>query len=64
MVGKVSLYLFLIPVFGVGLSAWLLGEQFNVWIIVALLLVVGGILVVNRPVSKRQAIVDGVEKIG
>jgi len=63
-VGKVSLYLFLIPVFGVGLSAWLLGEQFNLWIIVALLLVVGGILTVNRPVSKRPAIVDGVEKIG
>ncbi|MDK8183966.1 DMT family transporter [Paenibacillus sp. UMB4589-SE434] len=52
-VGKVSMYLFLIPVFGVFLSVMLLGEHFNVWTLAALLLVVAGILVVNR--SPAQA---------
>lgn len=52
-VGKVSVFLFLIPVFGVFLSAMLLGEKLNLSIILALVLVVSGIFVVNRP-SKRS----------
>lgn len=48
-VGKVSLFLFLIPVFGVFLSALLLDEQLNQWIVAALILVVAGIVTVNRP---------------
>ncbi|WP_195575840.1 DMT family transporter [Paenibacillus sp. 1001270B_150601_E10] len=57
-VGKVSMFLFLIPVFGVFLSVLLLGEQFNEWILLALMLVAVGILVVNRTpkhVKKSQA---------
>lgn len=53
-VGKVSLFLFLIPVFGVFLSALLLGEQLNQWIIAALILVVAGIFTVNRPTTRRS----------
>ncbi|UHA75864.1 DMT family transporter [Paenibacillus sp. 481] len=47
-VSTVSMFLFLIPVFGVLLSAWLLDEVWNVWTFVALFLVVAGIVVVNR----------------
>lgn len=47
-VGKVSMYMFLVPVFGVYLSNLLLGEDVNMMVIVALLLVVFGIIVVNR----------------
>jgi drug/metabolite transporter (DMT)-like permease len=47
-VGKVSLYLFLIPVFGVLLSAVLLDERVSAWIGLSLLLVVAGIIIVNR----------------
>jgi drug/metabolite transporter (DMT)-like permease len=55
-VGRISMYLFLIPVFGVFLSAWLLSEplQLSVWL--ALGLVVGGIVIVNgRRVRKAGA---------
>ncbi|HHW38811.1 MAG TPA: DMT family transporter [Bacillales bacterium] len=47
-VGKVSMYLFFIPVFGVFLSSLLLGEQMhaNVWF--GLIFVTTGIIVVNR----------------
>ncbi len=47
-VGSISMYLFLIPVFGVFLSALLLSEPLhaNVWL--ALGLVAGGIVIVNR----------------
>ncbi|MEK4359569.1 DMT family transporter [Paenibacillus sp. FSL M7-1455] len=47
-VGKVSLYLFLIPVFGVLLSAVLLDERVSAWIGLSLGLVVAGIVIVNR----------------
>ncbi|MCE5170116.1 DMT family transporter [Paenibacillus profundus] len=53
-VGKVSMFLFLIPVFGVLLSAWLLGEAWNEWTLAALGLVVAGILVVNRSAVAKQ----------
>lgn len=54
-VGKVSMFLFLIPVFGVCLSVLLLGEQFNQWILLALVLVAAGILVVNlAPKSSKR----------
>jgi drug/metabolite transporter (DMT)-like permease len=47
-VGKVSMYMFLVPVFGVYLSNLMLGEEVNIMVAVALLLVVGGIIIVNR----------------
>jgi drug/metabolite transporter (DMT)-like permease len=47
-VGKVSMYLFLIPVFGVALSAGILGEEMHLVVLLALALVVSGIIIVNR----------------
>lgn len=51
-VSRVSVFGFMNPVFGVLLSALLLGEGAGtspVTVIVALLLVFGGIIIVNRP---------------
>ncbi|MBA4536749.1 DMT family transporter [Bacillus aquiflavi] len=53
-VGKVSLYLFLIPVFGVILSAILLDETLHYIVFLGLALVVSGIIIVNRPAVKQQ----------
>lgn len=53
-VGRVSMYLFLIPVFGVFLSSFILGEQLSGWIAVSLSLVVSGIIIVNRSVSGKR----------
>ncbi|TFE23562.1 DMT family transporter [Cohnella luojiensis] len=47
-VGSISMYLFLIPVFGVFLSAALLEEELHLFVWAALALVVGGIVIVNR----------------
>jgi drug/metabolite transporter (DMT)-like permease len=55
-VGKVSLYLFLVPVFGVILSAALLAEPIHYFVIAGLLFVVVGIVLVNRPARKRNSL--------
>lgn len=47
-VGKVSMYLFFIPVFGVFLSSILLGEQLHSFVLLGLLFVTSGIIIVNR----------------
>ncbi|WP_256760944.1 DMT family transporter [Cohnella sp. WQ 127256] len=47
-VGSISMYLFLIPVFGVFLSAILLNEELHAFVWAALALVVSGIVIVNR----------------
>ncbi|MGE7634163.1 DMT family transporter [Bacillus paramycoides] len=47
-VGKVSMYLFFTPVFGVILSSILLNEKVHLFVILGLLLVVSGIIIVNR----------------
>lgn len=47
-VGSVSMYLFLIPVFGVILSSTFLGETVHLTVALALSLVVAGIIIVNR----------------
>ncbi|WP_391574776.1 DMT family transporter [Cohnella sp.] len=47
-VGSISMYLFLIPVFGVFLSAWLLTEPLHWTVWLALALVAGGIVIVSR----------------
>ncbi|MCD9022885.1 DMT family transporter [Cohnella silvisoli] len=47
-VGSISMYLFLIPVFGVFLSAALLREELHLIVWAALALVVSGIVIVNR----------------
>jgi drug/metabolite transporter (DMT)-like permease len=48
-VGIVSFYMFLVPVFGVILSSILLGEKISFLVLVGLMLVVTGIVIVNRP---------------
>lgn len=50
-VGRVSMYFFLIPVFGVLLSALLLHETLHKIVFIALLLVTAGIYIVNREKS-------------
>jgi drug/metabolite transporter (DMT)-like permease len=55
-VGKVSMYMFLVPVFGVMLSNLLLGEVINNMAAIALLLVVCGIIIVNRGKKERKNI--------
>jgi drug/metabolite transporter (DMT)-like permease len=47
-VGNISTYLFLIPVFGVFLSAILLNEVLHGFILLSLVLVVTGIIIVNK----------------
>ncbi len=47
-VGKVSMYLFLVPVFGVLLSTFLLNETLQGLVLVSLCLVAAGIIIVNR----------------
>jgi len=47
-VGSISMYLFLIPVFGVFLSALLLSEPLHLAVWLALALVAAGIVIVNR----------------
>ncbi|GAE25623.1 transporter [Halalkalibacter wakoensis JCM 9140] len=51
-VGKISMYYFLIPVFGVIQSAWYLGETLNPIVFLSLLFVIIGILVVNKPENR------------
>lgn len=53
-VGNVSMYLFLIPVFGVILSAAILGEEFHLIVLLALALVVSGIILVNRDYQQKE----------
>jgi len=54
-VGKVSMYLFLVPVFGVFLSSIFLNEVLHYSVLVGLMLVVVGIIIVNRedPVEEK-----------
>ncbi|KUP09869.1 transporter [Bacillus coahuilensis m2-6] len=51
-VGQVSMYLFLVPVFGVMLSSIILNEAIHMFVLLGLLFVASGIVIVNR--SKRQ----------
>jgi drug/metabolite transporter (DMT)-like permease len=53
-VGIVSLYMFLVPVFGVILSSFLLGEEVYFLVLVGLMLVVTGIVIVNRPKRVKE----------
>lgn len=53
-VGIVSLYMFLVPVFGVILSSFLLGEEVYFLVIIGLMLVVTGIVIVNRPKQVKE----------
>ncbi|WAA11262.1 DMT family transporter [Fervidibacillus albus] len=48
-VGKVSIYLFLVPVFGTFLSAILLGEELHLFVFIGLALVTAGIWIINKP---------------
>lgn len=54
-VGLVSLYMFLVPVFGVILSSFLLGEEVYFLVMIGLILVVTGIVIVNRPKRLKEA---------
>jgi drug/metabolite transporter (DMT)-like permease len=55
-VGNVSMYMFLIPVFGVLLSALILHEPLQYSVVIALLLVVSGIVIVNR---QKKSVAQG-----
>jgi drug/metabolite transporter (DMT)-like permease len=55
-VGKVSMYLFLIPVFGVILSSFILGEAIHLGVLFALASVVSGIIIVNRTVRATKVV--------
>jgi drug/metabolite transporter (DMT)-like permease len=57
-VGSISMYLFLIPIFGVMLSALMLGEEMHLIILVALGLVVSGIVIVNRPKRSKLDLLE------
>jgi len=59
-VGSISMYLFLVPVFGVILSALILNEQLHLIVLIALGLIVSGIVLVNRP-HKRVSPADSLE---
>lgn len=52
-VGKISVYLFLMPVFGVFLSNIFLNEKLNVFVFIGLFFVTWGIIIVNRQKSVR-----------
>ncbi|WP_096187994.1 DMT family transporter [Evansella halocellulosilytica] len=52
-VGKVSVFLFLIPVFGVFLSSLILDEPIHLYVIVGLIFVTSGIVIVNRNKAKQ-----------
>ncbi len=60
-VGKVSMYMFFIPVSGVFLSVLLLHEPFHLFIALSLLLVVAGIIIVNRGEKKPDQGAAGVK---
>ncbi|MDM5153265.1 DMT family transporter [Bacillus sp. DX1.1] len=53
-VGKVSMYMFFIPVFGVLLSSMILGEAIHSFVLVGLACVAAGIIVVNRTPAAKQ----------
>lgn len=60
--GEISIYKFLIPIFGATLSALFIpGEQFNLFILIALALVASGIIVVNsKGKTKSEASTEAV----
>lgn len=60
-VGKISIYLFLIPVFGVFLSTFILGEALHILVFAALSLVAVGIVIVNSEGSKEKGSEIGVK---
>lgn len=53
-VGSISTYLFLIPVFGVSLSTVILNEALHRFILLSLVLVVAGIIIVNKKKRTKE----------
>ncbi|PGE96089.1 EamA family transporter [Bacillus pseudomycoides] len=53
-VGKVSMYMFFIPVFGVLLSSMILGEAIHSFVLFGLACVAAGIIVVNRTPNMQK----------
>lgn len=53
-VGKVSMYMFFIPVFGVILSSLILGEAIHSFVLFGLACVATGIIIVNRTRSEKN----------
>jgi len=53
-VGKVSMYMFFIPVFGVILSSLILGEAIHSFVLFGLACVATGIIIVNRTRNERN----------
>jgi drug/metabolite transporter (DMT)-like permease len=48
---RTAVYIYWVPVFGMGFSAWLLGEPLNAWYGLGLLLVLGGSRLAVRPAA-------------
>ncbi|MBO9131456.1 DMT family transporter [Bacillus sp. 165] len=57
-VGKVSMYLFLIPVFGVMLSGLMLNEAIHAFVLLGLVCVATGIIVVNRTPNVKEKTIE------
>jgi drug/metabolite transporter (DMT)-like permease len=55
-VGKVSMYMFLIPVFGVLLSGLILGEEIHSLVLFGLACVAAGIVIVNRAPKEKSGV--------
>ena len=53
-VGKVSMYMFFIPVFGVLLSSMILGEAIHSFVLLGFSMCSQGIIVVNRTPAKQK----------
>jgi len=53
-VGKVSMYLFLVPVFGVMLSSFMLNEALSYLVFIGLIMVTSGIIIVNYQKDQRN----------
>jgi drug/metabolite transporter (DMT)-like permease len=53
-VGKVSMYLFLVPVFGVILSSIMLNEVLSYLVFIGLIMVTSGIIIVNYQKDQRS----------
>ncbi|MEH7081056.1 DMT family transporter, partial [Bacillus velezensis] len=54
-VGKVSMYLFLVPVFGVMLSSFMLHEALSYLVFIGLMMVTAGIIIVNYQRDQKNA---------
>ena len=63
-VSKLTAFTFLAPLFGVIMGSVLLAEPVTPLVWLGMVLVGGGIYVINRPPRKNRAVGNGIEKMG